>query len=94
MHVLGDAHAPAGDDAAGLAIDLGGGADLRLGQARLLLDERPGFGPQVRQQRLDAGRVLPDEGMVQHAALAVLGLHQVLHHALDHGQVTPTRTWK
>ena len=81
--VLRDAHAPAGDHVLGADVDIARRTDLRLGQARLLLQQRPRLGPQVGGQCLKARGVFGNEGVVQHPAALVFLLQHMFHHPFD-----------
>ncbi|OMP12944.1 hypothetical protein COLO4_02540, partial [Corchorus olitorius] len=64
MLVLRDAHAPAGDDAAGLDVRVAGLADFVFRQARFGFDRCPRFGTHVSGEGVVAAGVLGDEGVV------------------------------
>ncbi|MCY1422905.1 hypothetical protein D9M71_386040 [compost metagenome] len=75
MAVLGDAHGPADDHLPGVAVDARGGLDFLQGQARLLLNLRPGRSVHCGEVGVDALGMLGDERVVEHRRLAVrLGL--------------------
>ena len=85
--VLGDAHAPARNGAAGLGIHICRTAHVLSTQAGLFLQQLPGLGAQILQQRVKTGGVLSNEGMVQHLAPGIVPLDQGFHHAFDEGKV-------
>ncbi len=92
MLVLGDAHAPAGDHAAGVDVGVAGLADLGFGQARFGLDGGPRFSAHVGGEGVVAAgvpghEVVIDDGGLAAAARRVVALDHVLDQALDGGQV-------
>ncbi len=90
--VLGDAHAPARDQAFARQIQLAGAAELRLVEPGFLDDRLPGLGHDVGDEGVETRRVLGDEGVVEQRGAAVAGdldvaLEHVLDHALDRREI-------
>ena len=69
--VLGEAHAVDGDHRLGLRVGLGGALQVGAREARLALDVAPVGGAAEGGERLEAGCVQADEGVVEH--LRVIG---------------------
>jgi hypothetical protein len=91
--VLGEAHAVADDDRFGPHVDLGNPVDLRSRQSRDAQDGVPGCASQIVRERVEAGRVLLDEGKIEHRFAAhpnglVVRLENQLHHAFQDRNVT------
>ncbi|MNN35210.1 hypothetical protein D3C81_1490550 [compost metagenome] len=90
--MLCNAHAPAGDGALALDVDVRQRVDVLARDARFGHDVGPRFGAQVGRESLEAGRVLGQEVHVHHALAArgdgfVIELDHALAEALDQREV-------
>src|SRR5690606_36841150 len=72
MAVLGDAHAPAGNHALGLQVDLARAAQVGLVQSGFGDDRVPGFRVHVGGERVEAAGVPGDEVAVEQRRFATL----------------------
>src|SRR5580704_14422354 len=91
--VLGYPHAIAGHDVIGLKVNVCRLIELRVREARLLLDCSPRRCPQVSAQGLKAGCMTFDEVDIQYARLilakrTIVGFDGGLHHSLEGSNIT------